>query len=426
MMRYLIVCLLGVTLAGSAGAAHRISAAELVKFVSAKDWGQDWNNVQVFCRLNGLRWQHKSYRPQQADVPQLLVAMRDPSIDMPARLCVARFLLDLNLDEARRFVHDRLFGDDRSAMNNAAYALLDYADEDPKKTWAMDQMVQAIQDDRLIFQGSTTPGSDEGSEAFEDFCRCLGRARYEKADAALLNALERHPDSDGAAAALADLGDKRAVPIIIRGYESSANKQNLVLDLGKLNTPEAVDFLVAHLDQMYAAEALANTHSPKALPALRAFLERQETRENNSRASWWPSATRVAIARLDSDHPAEALMRIVDNPAEDGEARSDALLALQHYDTSAIEGRILGVYRTETDVTLQRFCIWLLRDGKADGITEALMDRALKSGPIRDKDEGATQLAVLEALNKRLGTDFDTMEELQASLKKRHDNSRAR
>lgn len=403
----------------AAEAAQRdISATELIKLVSNGSYAT-WD-VQVTSRLSGLRYSHLRFVPRAQDATELLAAMRNRALDMPARLCAARFLLDLNNAEAREFIHARLFGDEKPAMNNAAYALLDYVDEDPEKTWALDEMIEAIKDDRLVVKdgSSTTPGSDEFSEAFDDFSICLGRTKYRKADPFLLRALDRQPGSSGPAEALTELGDTHAVPLIIRAYPNNSNASNLLLNLGRLNTPQAVDFIIAHLDQWTAPKALAMTRSPKALPALQAYLERLKRADKHGRDyAHGLAAVRIAIVTLSHDNPSDALLSMAEDAMEDAHARGDALMAMYDFDSSALQARIIALYRKDPDSRIKLFCIRLLRDRKSDAVTAAMVEHALSIREMHSKDEFITADRLVSALNPRLGTSFDGIEELQSYLR---------
>jgi hypothetical protein len=96
----LIVFLLA---AAPAQSAHRnITANEFVGFVSGKDkpqLGSDLlvsgapfgGTVQVTDRLSSVVDNHMRFAARQEDSLVLVAAMRNRSLDMPARLCVARF-----------------------------------------------------------------------------------------------------------------------------------------------------------------------------------------------------------------------------------------------------------------------------------------------------------------------------------------------
>jgi hypothetical protein len=200
------------------------------------------------------------------------------------------FLLELNNAEAREFVHAQLFGKDKPAMNNAAYALLAYADNDRTKTWALDEMIAAIRD------------------------------------------RDRPPDR-------------------VRDRE------------------------------LMLAE------------------------------------TRVAIVRLSHENPAEALLGMGEDPKENFRVRQDAMMALRDYDSSALQERIIALYRRENDPSTKEFCIRLLKDTNSDAVTAALIEHALKISQMHSKVEYATASTLLQTLNKRLGTDFDSIKELQIYLR---------
>jgi hypothetical protein len=92
--------------------------------------------------------------------------------------------------------------------------------------------------------------------------------------------------------------------------------------LGKIATPEAVDLIIKNLDSYLAPEALYQTKSEKALPALKAHL--QVYSDDINRA-----ATRVAIIRLSEKQPQEALLAMGEASNEKFQVRFDALRALR-------------------------------------------------------------------------------------------------
>jgi hypothetical protein len=212
------------------------------------------------------------------------------------------------------------------------------------------------------------------------------------------------------------IGDTSAVSPIIKDYEHSHNRHYQLEALGRLATPEAVDFIIDHLEDYGATDALFASKSKKALPALEKHLGK--LKQNNSPdVAIDLAATRIAIIRLSKDDCREALLQIAEDQKEDHHARWDAFEALEAYDTSSFTKRILEVYKRDPDTSIKRICIWLLQDSKFDGVTEALMDHALQAEKIKSKDDLATEDALLQALNQRLGTVFPDMKELRTHIR---------
>jgi HEAT repeat protein len=98
--------------------------------------------------------------------------------------------------------------------------------------------------------------------------------------------------------ALGEIGDKRSVPVLIRVF-TGTNRDFSLESLGKIATPEAVDFIIRHLDSYHAPEALYTTKSEKAMPALKAHLNKIDAGKIvNQNMEINRAATRVAIIRL--------------------------------------------------------------------------------------------------------------------------------
>jgi HEAT repeat protein len=254
----------------------------------------------------------------------------------------------------------------------------------------------------------------EVRESMESF---FGAAKVKAAVKPLLASMRRNPGwAMPAIWSLGMIGDKSVVPAIIADFPESQNRHYHLEALGRLATPEAIDFLIDHLDEYGAVEALYEMRSKKALPALQRHLKKLEQAKGPD-ADLFLAATRIAIVRLSHEDCREALLKIAEHRKENREARWDALRALQEYDTQSYAQRILTVYKTDPDTDIKRICIWLLADSKAQGITEAMMNHALQEDKIQNKSDLATEYALLDALNKRLGTFFADMQEMRGHIR---------
>jgi HEAT repeat protein len=235
----------------------------------------------------------------------------------------------------------------------------------------------------------------------------LGWARYAKGADVLLDVLADHPMCYGAAFALGRMGEKRAVPAVIRAAQSGC--QSAVRALGILATPEAVDFLIANIELRGASEALGKAGDRRALPVLEHYLEAVS-------AKGWKhdiASTRIAIERLRQRDPVPVLLSIGENSQEGYESRAEALLALGDYVVEPMVPRILKLYKRDSDTNIRRYCIWLLKNSPSDEVTEALVQHATAIADTdRDKDDLATMSALLEALNERLHLDFDDVRDM--------------
>jgi HEAT repeat protein len=259
-------------------------------------------------------------------------------------------------------------------------------------------------------------GKESDTEILECMERFFGNARAEAAAKPLLQTLQQHPGSTTAIWSLGMIGDRSAVPAIIQDFAHSENRHYHLQALGKLATPEAVDFLIVHLGEYDAVDALFESRSKKALPALQGYLEQLKKKGANGHGDL--AAARIGIIRLSQEDCRETLLKLAEDRKESHDARCDALRALRDYDTSSYQRRILEIYKADPDSGIKCICIWFLRDSKLEGITEAMMDHVLQAGKIQDIGEWVTQDYLREALNERLGTFFQNMEQLRAHVLK--------
>ena len=109
--------------------------------------------------------------------------MNDPASDLPARLCAAGFLLDLDDQAARTFCLSHLDGDDPFSVEEAAYTLLWHLRPDDREDWATAQIVRSIENEHLF----KAAGS-------EDVLDRVGGRKLKAAEPALIAALKRRPD----------------------------------------------------------------------------------------------------------------------------------------------------------------------------------------------------------------------------------------
>jgi HEAT repeat protein len=236
----------------------------------------------------------------------------------------------------------------------------------------------------------------------------FGTAKAKEAVQPLIETVKRENYSSVSAIwSLGMIGDKSAVPIIKEGFPRKSNTHYHLQALGRINTPESVDFIIENLHVYGAVDALLQTKSDKALPALIKHLENSGDSE-----------TRIAIIRLSKKDPREALLALTENPKESYSMRFGGLRELQSYDHAPYHPRILKIYINDSDDDIKRACIWLLEDSKAPGVTAAMIDHALKHD-VRSMGGMATQYYLIEALNKRLDMAFldNEMSELRDHLR---------
>ncbi len=255
-------------------------------------------------------------------------------------------------------------------------------------------------------------------EVHEQIAYFLGTARSKDAVAVLIETLRADPGDCAVVSALGRIGDPQAVPAVIAAFdEEKLNRHIHCAALGRLATTEGVDFLIAHLDEYGAVEALAATKSPKALSALQGLLDKlmQATQRDELEIA----LTKVAVTQLSEQNPTQQLLAFAEDSSNSEWLRHHALITLGQYETSALHPRLLQLFRDDPDLEVKEFCVRLLQDSSLVGVTEALIKRALTSGPSGDYREHDLQHALLAALNKRLGCSYRTLGALQDHLQHR-------
>jgi HEAT repeat protein len=253
-------------------------------------------------------------------------------------------------------------------------------------------------------------------ERFELF---FAEGKAKSAVKPLLETLKRNPGQPRAIWALGMIGDPSAVPAIIEDFHAQHcdNKGCNVTALGRLATPEAVDFIIAHLDEHYAPEALCQSKSKKALPALQMHLRTLEKRDSKDEINL--AATKIAIAQLSQEDCRDALLQMAEDKDEVCGVRASALRVLRENDTTPFKQRILKLYKTDASSEVRSNCYWLLKDADLDGLTEAMIGDALSEDSLRDDSFRYRESSLLEALNNRLRTSYREMADLRAYLKQR-------
>jgi hypothetical protein len=264
---------------------------------------------------------------------------------------------------------------------------------------------------------------EQDREVHEQIADFLGTARSKEAVPLLLETLRINPGDCDVIGALGMIGDPRAVPAVIAAYEKDRlNRHIPCYALGRLATPQAVEFLIEHLDQYGAVEALAMTKSPQALPALQQRLDKLTRTPQPKELD--VAITKVAVTKLSFQNPAPHLLALAEDRSNSEWLRHEALMTLREkeYVDGALHPRLLRLFRDDPDPEVKMFCVQLLEDSSLEGVTEAIINCALTAKEPRDMGEGAFQGALLEALNKRLGYSCRNLKALQDRLQSRPGN----
>lgn len=263
------------------------------------------------------------YSPKNLDEPLLLAAMLDQQRPLERRLMLAAFLLDLNNDEARQFVGECLSGKHgEEAKQDATFAVAE-----PGLTWREEKIVE------LLTLGARKPYDDA---AWGALCRRAGELKMEAAVEPLIAVLRRRPNDGEAALALGEIGDRRAIPILMKTIESEGGIQPFhVYALRDLQAPGLPDILIRQLTPRGLEAAsndlqlgpdgivsmLGDLGAKEAVAPLEQLLKTSTNEELNG-------AIRITLARLtasDRKDLAERLLRL----AETAQGSSERWSALQ-------------------------------------------------------------------------------------------------
>ena len=242
----------------------------------------------------------------------------------------------------------------------------------------------------------------------------LGTCRAKAAVPLLMAALDHDPEY-GAVLALGEIRDRKTAPAILaRARKETQNRHIYFFVLGRIGTPDAVDYLLGCLDEgCFAVEALFESGSPKALPAIEKQLARIKAKEKPDELDL--AVAQVSVLCLKHADPREHLLALAMDRKQSTWMQTKALEALGHYDKEPLAGRLLKLYRAEADDWTRMIYIRLLRDLPGHDITESLIDQALTD---RRNEYYFSHADLLVALNERLGTSFRTLELLAEHLQR--------
>jgi HEAT repeat protein len=214
---------------------------------------------------------------------------------------------------------------------------------------------------------------------------------------------------------------RSAVPLLIARLKArSENEDTIVWALGAIGTPEAVTHLLSRLkagSMEGTVTALGVSGSPAALPALTAHLTTLQKEPNPSK--WAIAEVRVAILRVSREDPHDDLLRLAEDRQEEEVVRCRALEALSPRNLTGLLPRLLKLYSSERNVDLRLWCIRLLRNQEYSGITEAMLEHARNIGA-EDRSTGGSSWELLPALNRRLGTNYGSLDELLKTRDSQH------
>jgi HEAT repeat protein len=304
------------------------------------------------------------YRYEKSHAPAWRALAMDEKADMYGRLCAAQFLLDDD-DDARKFIEKEVRAQNLRHRYNAAEALRWYVGRDPAKAWGVRLMISLLEDRSLDGSGIESSPSDYKGFDRDDimftpintYCWDLGFMKEHAAVDALISVLERKPNIDGAAFALGEIGDRKAIPVLMKILkDNSGYEHREVTSLGQLKCKEALPILIARLPtaghgqlEQQILEALADIGDKSAVPAIKSYLQTCDSR-----------VARRVLARLDSTDPVADLLGQLEKETYEP-ARSDIISDLVRYKDPRVVEPFTKLARHSDSAFMRREAIFGLR-----------------------------------------------------------------
>jgi HEAT repeat protein len=300
--------------------------------------------LQVHHRLTGVLYD-LNYKNDLRDATQWLKIVNDPKENMYVRICAAYFLTETK-EEARKFLESHLTSENLRYRYNAAEAVRMFVDRDPEKAWGIDLLLKHVASGSLDGSGVTSSPEGEFPDGdrddimrapLDDFCWDLGFMKCQRAVPTLIGVLERLPTTGGAAFALGEIGDTKAIPALMKVLKNrSGYEHREVAALGKLKAKEAVPILITRLGNPETTTGgLDNLEMEDVLESLLAIGDRRAIEPIKAYIETKPSKSITAAAKrvlvqLDSEDAATELLALLEKETYEPE-RSDLMFALVRY-----------------------------------------------------------------------------------------------
>ena len=192
--------------------------------------------------------------------------------------------------------------------------------------------------------------------------------KEKKAVPALISVLQRLPGTGGAAFALGEIGDPRAIPVLMKVLQDrSGYEDREVTALGKLKCKEAVPVLISRLGNprttfsgMDELETSAIFEALLAIGDARAIapIEKYLAGANPARSK---AIARRVLVQLQSPDPVKGLLELLDAETYEPE-RSDIILDLVKHPDERVVGKLATIARTSDSAFMRREAIFGLQN----------------------------------------------------------------
>lgn len=202
----------------------------------------------------------------------------------------------------------------------------------------------------------------------DGICINFGFMKEKKSVPALISVLERRPSTCGAAFALGEIEDTRAIPILMNLLKNrSACEDRAVMALGNLKHVEAVPILLFRLSEPQATDGDWETiEAEDLLDALLAIGDMRATEpiEKYIQGDYPERSKAVArrvLAQLKSPDPVEALLALLDEETYEPEkGRIISALVKKHNDR--VISKLSDLSQTSDSAFIRRETIHGLRN----------------------------------------------------------------
>ena len=316
--------------------------------------------------------------------------LHDRRQPMSVRLCAAYFLLD-SYEAARRFVTTQVASKKLHYRINAASIVVHHVNHHKEKQWGIDLMIGLLNDGSIDYR-LTRSSYDRtfyldryGIETspIGSICYSLGSRKETRAVPAIIAAMERDPGMYYAAHALGQIGDPRAIPVLIQCLkDGSGSTESVITALGKLKSKEAVPILIKRLgsngdsfsgfgftDTKILLETLLNIGDTRAIAPIEEFLRREHSKHTKAIA-------RRVLVQLKSDNPVDKLLEMFKKEMYEIE-QGNILFDLTKYNDPQVIDKLDLIARSSGSAYLRReaiCCLARIGDRRSLLVLASLLD----------------------------------------------------